>query len=104
MAEKLDPTRPPPPDTVRFVVTLNGTSENPYLRLGLRQNPFPQVGRMEYSRVNHSLARLAAEPMPTVDDLRRVLRELGSTDEFRALCLTQYRPGEVVEFEIYIPQ
>ena len=36
-------------DRIELNVTINGTGINPWHRFGLRQNPFPQLGKAEYS-------------------------------------------------------
>lgn len=85
----------------RFTVRLNGTKENPYLKLGLKRNPFPQVPRMEYMPLNNLLGKLAAEPIRDVQHLQELLK--GATPEFIQGCCERFRPGEMVEFDITFP-
>lgn len=80
------------------VVRLNGTSVNPFRNWGLERNPFPQIGKSEYAHVDYCLSVLGATPMPTEDDLFRVLKELGATPEFTALCAAHYERGKVAQF------
>ena len=87
------------PNEVRFTVRLNGTCENPYHQWGCRQNPFPQIARHEYSRHILHLQALGGDPIPDVDYIRKYLA--GWSQEFIDLCCQRFRPGEMVEFEVY---
>jgi hypothetical protein len=85
---------------VKFKVTLNGTSENPYERWGLTQNPFPLLP--EHPGLSRGLAYLDATPMPALADLERALEHVNATEEFRHACRTEYRAGERVTFGCYL--
>ena len=45
-------------DRIELNVTINGTGNNPWHRFGLRQNPFPQLGKTEYAAGERQLASL----------------------------------------------
>ena len=83
-------------------VKLNGTDVNPFERLGVRQNPFPQVAKYELNALCRLLNELAAVPIKDVDDLRRRMK--GATPEFVDGCCARFRKGEVVEFDITFPE
>jgi hypothetical protein len=88
----------------KFTVTLNGTAENPYTRMGFTQNPFPQIAKVEYSRLNQALAVLAFRPMPTAEHLLATLKELGcASAEFINSCLANYEPGQRTSFVASFP-
>lgn len=86
---------------MRITVCLNGTAENPFHRHGLSQNPFPQTGRMEYDRLCLRMQSLGGDPIPhdTAEAYIRA-RLVGCSDEFVDLCVSQFRPGEYVQFDI----
>lgn len=84
-------------------VRLNGTDINPYHMYGLTRNPFPKHGRVELNRLDEFLSILAAGPMPQVEDLIRVLNGLKASEEFKAICIQNYRSGVMVEFELLCP-
>ena len=85
---------------MRFTVRLNGTGINPYERLGLKRNPFPQIPRAgaAIAQLNDALATLGATPMPTEERLLEVLKELGASEEFVTACRENYRAGERTQF------
>ena len=82
-------------------MTLNGTDENPYLRLGLKANPFPQIPKAEASGANAILQDLDANPILNEADLRKRLQ--GCTPEFVNVCLQNYKKGNMVTFIIEFP-
>jgi hypothetical protein len=84
---------------VKLIVRLNGTSENPWHKMGLTQNPFPQIARAEYDRHCLHLAALDGDPIPNTDYIRSHLK--GWPDEFVDLCCSQFKKGEQVEFEVH---
>lgn len=86
---------------MKLRVTLNGTDKNPFHRLGMTQNPFPQLGRREYDRHILHLAKLAADPIPDADYIRRHLQ--GWSTEFVELCCRLFSKGEIVTFEVEWP-
>jgi hypothetical protein len=85
-----------------ITVTLNGTSENPYHKLGMRRNPFPQIARAEFNAADRMLAQLDAEPLNGPEDIRRILA--GCDADFIELCCKQFKKGERVRFLVYWPK
>lgn len=84
---------------IEFLVTLNGTSENPYARLGLIRNPFPALADAHLPPVvEDTLADLAAGPIHGHADLRR--RLAGWSPEFIELCIASYKPGRITRFAV----
>jgi hypothetical protein len=81
---------------MKLKVVLNGTSENPYHKMGLKQNPFTQTGKAEYD--DTALRKLGSDPIPSTDYIREVL--VGWSQEFIDLCCRQFVPGEIVRFEV----
>lgn len=82
-------------------VELNGTAENPYHKLGLTQNPFPLIPQAQYSGACLRLQSLGGDPIPH-DRAEAYIREKlsGFSQEFVDLCVSRFKPGEVVEFEV----
>jgi hypothetical protein len=91
----------PPSPRGSFVVVLNGTTANPYQALGLARNPFPASPRSEHARNNDTLSDLATRCIVNTADLRERLR--GWSPEFVALCVAQYRKGQVIRFRVSYP-
>jgi hypothetical protein len=87
---------------IQLRVCLNGTDENPFHGMGLKQNPFPQLGRYEYDRSCLHLAALGGDPIPDADYIRRHLK--GWSPEFVDLCCKQFRKGEYVTFLVEWPE
>lgn len=85
----------------RVEITLNGTDENPFLRFGLRQNPFPAIPKMELSRANRIIADLHANPIKDEADLRQRLQ--GCPPEFIDGCCQRFHKGEMTSFMIEWP-
>lgn len=83
-----------------LAIVLNGTGENPYHRMGLTQNPFPQMGRMETDAACLALQSLGGDPIPDTDYIRAKLKGHFS-EEVIALCCREFRPGEMVSFGVY---
>ena len=84
-------------DMTQLRVTLNGTLRNPFLRLGLIQNPFPQIAKAELVDAIAALNSLAAKPIEGVEDIRsRLAGKL--SEEFIDLCCLRYRKGQMVSF------
>lgn len=79
-------------------VVLNGTDTNPFHRLGLSQNPFPQVAKTEYASHLLHLAKLGAEPIVDTNQIRAHLA--GWSQEFVDLCCANFRKGEMVRFRV----
>jgi hypothetical protein len=83
-------------------VVINGTDVNPYEKMGLRQNPFPQIPKAELDSAMVQLNRLAAEPIKDAGQIRAILQ--GWTPEFIELCIRQFKPGVMVTFSVTIPE
>jgi hypothetical protein len=83
----------------KLTIRLNGTNENKWHRLNLRCNPFPQIGKMEWDRGQRALAELDGDPLTGVEDIRARLK--GKVcEELIELCVQQFRPGVLVEFDV----
>lgn len=85
---------------MKATVRLNCTEESSFRKFGLLHNPFPRDGRWEFCDMNVALSILEATPLPTVDHLKRTVARLKLTKKFVDLCLTHYKQGEVVTFDI----
>lgn len=87
---------------MKLTVALNGTKVNPYAKMGLKQNPFPQIAKYEYTAHMLKLQSLGGEPIPDVAHIKRVLQ--GWSPEFVALCCRNFKPGEYVVFDVTFPE
>lgn len=87
---------------MKIKVTLNGTAVNPWNRLGMTQNPFPQIGRAEYDAHVAQLDKLGAEPIRDVAHIRETLT--GWSEEFVELCCSQFVKGKMVKFTVEFPE
>jgi hypothetical protein len=87
--------------TLTIRVTLNGTGVNPFYKMGLRMNPFPQIARGEVDAAMWQLNSLDAEPITGPDDIRS--RLAGWSEEFIQLCIEQFKPGERHSFTVTFP-
>lgn len=83
---------------MKLVVELNGTNVNPWHRIGLKQNPFPQIAKAEYAGAVHRVQKLGGDPIPNTAYIRETL--VGFSDEFVALCCAKYIPGKTVRFAV----
>lgn len=83
---------------MKLSIALNGTDENPYHRMGLKQNPFPQLGMQEYDGICLHLQKLGADPIPDIDFIKNHLN--GWSEEFIDLCCRMFKKGEMIEFEV----
>jgi len=83
---------------MKLEVVLNGTDTNPYHKLGLTQNPFPQLGKAQYDQHVLALQSLGGNPIPDTDYIRKVLK--GWSAEFVDLCCKTFRKGEMVKFTV----
>ena len=88
-------------DRIELNVTINGTGINPWHRFGLRQNPFPQLGKTEYAAGERQLASLDGDPVRTADDIRE--RLAGFDPEFVEGVIQRWQPGRRVRFKIVFP-
>ena len=89
-------------DKIAINVTINGTDTNPWRRLGLKQNPFPQTGIAEFAAGERQLASLDGDPVTGPDDIRK--RLAGCSQELVNLCIANWRPGQRVKFQITFPR
>jgi hypothetical protein len=89
------------PKMLTMTVTINGTDRNPWHSRNLRQNPFPQLGKAEYTRGEQQIASLDGDPIRDADDIRR--RLAGFSPEFIDGVIARWRPGERVRFTITFP-
>ena len=88
-------------DRIELNVTINGTGINPWHRFGLRQNPFPQLGKAEYAAGERQLASLDGDPVRTADDIRE--RLAGFDPAFVEGVIQRWQPGRRVRFKIVFP-
>jgi hypothetical protein len=88
-------------DRIELNVTINGTGMNPWHRFGLRQNPFPQIGKAEYAAGERKLASLDGDPVRSADDIRE--RLAGFDPEFVEGVIQRWQPGRRVRFKIVFP-
>ena len=88
-------------DRIELNVTINGTGINPWHRFGLRQNPFPQIGKAEYAAGERKLASLDGDPVRTADDIRERLAGFGPA--FVEGVIQRWQPGRRVRFKIVFP-
>ena len=86
---------------MKLRVDLNGTSENPYHRYGLSQNPFPQLAKHEYSGACRRIQYLGGDPIPDTQYIRKILE--GFSDEFVELCCERFVPGKYISFNVEFP-
>ena len=85
-------------DWIELNVTINGTGINPWHRFGLRQNPFPQLGKAEYAAGERQLASLDGNPVRTADDIRERLAGFGPA--FVEGVIQRWQPGRRVRSKI----
>lgn len=83
---------------MKMVVRLNGTNGNPYHKMGLTMNPFPQHGQAEHNEMDMRIQALAGDPIKDTNDLKK--RLAGFTQEFIDICLREFVPGKMVEFTV----
>ena len=86
---------------MKFKVVLNGTDINPYHKLGLSQNPFPQIADYKYSGEMLHIQKLGGDPVPDTDYIRNHLK--GFSPEFIEGCCSRFKKGEMVEFMVEVP-
>ena len=80
-------------------VTINGTNKNPFIRLGLTCNPFPQLGEYSLDAGEHPVNLLASTQIVSTSQIQSILK--GFTPEFVNLCCHKFAPDEVVEFTVH---
>jgi hypothetical protein len=82
-----------------ITVRLNGTDINPWHKFHLRCNPFPQIAKAEWDTGQRALAELDGDPLKGPEDIRARLKGKVSP-ELIELCVSQFKPGENVEFDV----
>lgn len=89
---------------ISFTVALNGTRVNPFERMGLTQNPFPQIADSRYDRWMLNIQKLGGPPIP--EDHEKYIREtlIGCSEELIEICVLKFRRGEYVTFQITFPE
>ncbi len=85
-----------------ITVNLNGTDENPFHKLGLSQNPFPQVATHGMTSHVVHLQALGADPIPDTDYIRKHL-DGRCSQELIDLCCKNFVKGKMVTFDITFP-
>ena len=81
-----------------ITVNINGTSENPYARMGLKQNPFGQINKAEYDAVEMKLNALGGEPIKDEEDIRTRLK--GFPADFIDWIVECWLPGAMVTVQV----
>lgn len=89
-------------DTLTMVVTINGTDTNYWQPMGLKQNPFPQLGIAEFNAAEMQINSLDGDPIEDEADI--AARLAGFSAEFIEGCIARWRPGERVTFVIRFPR
>ena len=82
----------------KLLVIINGTDYNPWHKMGLTQNPFPQVPQAELSHHMQGLAELDSDPIKNEAQIREILT--GWSQEFVDLCCQRFKVGERVRFVV----
>lgn len=84
-----------------IMVHLNGTPENPFHKLGLTQNPFPQIAEHKWSGACLRMQSLGGDPIPH-DTYSEYIRERlkGFSEELIGLCISRFQPGKYVTLEV----
>jgi hypothetical protein len=83
---------------MQVTVQLNGTDSNPYHRLHLGFNPFPETPT-EFN--DEPIRRLGGDPIPDTDYIRKVLD--GFSAEFIELVCSKFEKGKMVTFTVVMP-
>lgn len=93
------------PKVWTITVGLNGTDTNPYHKLGLTRNPFPELGKSEWDAAELQMHKLGGDPIPQ-DNPEAYIREVlaGFSSEFVDLCVQNFRPGKYVKFKVFWPR
>lgn len=79
-------------------VTINGTNANPWNKMGLTRNPFPQIPRAELMPFMDTLAKLDGDPISDTDQIKSILK--GWSQEFVELCCQKFELGKRVCFTV----
>lgn len=85
----------------KIKVYLNGTDKNPFEKMGLLQNPFPQLAEAESNEAIFRLQKLGGPPIPK-NEAEKYIRETltGFSQEFVDLCVKNFEVGKYVEFTV----
>jgi hypothetical protein len=83
---------------MELTIRLNGTSENPYHKLGTTCNPFSQIADAQYDKYVMQVQQLGADPIPDTDFIRKHLQ--GFSQEFIDLLCRRFEKGKMVEFRV----
>jgi hypothetical protein len=83
---------------VKLTVALNGTKVNPFEKLGVRCNPFPQIADYEHSTHCLRVQELGGDPIPNQAYIREKLK--GFSPAFIDLCCQTYTKGKYVKFTV----
>ena len=89
---------------MKMVVTINGTFQNPWTKMNLTRNPFPQLPYAELQGAMMQLNSLDADPIPADNFEAEIDRRLeGWSEEFRDACKSMYKPGQRTRFSCDFP-
>jgi hypothetical protein len=88
----------PNDEMLRLIVKINGTDKNPWHKLGMKSNPFPQLAIAEFDKAEMQLNSLDGDRVTGPEDIRERLK--GFSEEFIKLCIDKYKPGERVSFAV----
>jgi hypothetical protein len=86
---------------MKITVKINGTDENPWHKMNLKQNPFGQICKAEFDRAEQQLNSLDGDPVKSEEDIRNRLKGFDPT--FVAGVIERWVPGERTEFIVDIP-
>jgi hypothetical protein len=79
-------------------VSLNGTKINPFHKYGIKQNPFPQLGKAQWAEAERRVAQLGGNPLRDTDQIREILKGFDQT--FVNLCCFHFKKGEYIRFAV----
>lgn len=82
-------------------IAINGTDQNPWHKIGMVRNPFPQLGRTEYGAFEAAVNSLDGDPITHPQEIRRRLH--GFNEDFIRGCVARYKPGHRVKFTVAFP-
>lgn len=88
----------PNDEMLHMTITLNGTDENRWHRMGMKCNPFPQLAIAEFDKFEMQINWLDGDPLTGPDDIRERLN--GFSEQFIKLCIENFKPGERTKFKV----
>lgn len=88
----------PNDEMLRLVVKINGTDKNPWHKMGMKSNPFPQLAIAEFDKAEMQVNSLDGDPITSPEDIRERLK--GFSESFIQLCIDHYKPGERITFAV----